>query len=333
MTEDISNYTFDFDKEVDDLRHSLGFANRSGILFADVNVSAGHVKIKSIKGGWLSKALSSSDVRHEANQQYKKKPNFSSYCSTDDRYIFLRENDSFNESFGEKNKSPMLLFSLYHETGHALIPSPSVDDDHPFGECAADAYAALRLFQRFGQEAGPLLSMISWHRTLEAVGDSTSHLSTAALDKIIADSAHRDFSKLTADETIALAITYAKEWTPEPSMLSAVRKVFRHEGQIKLEVFSETCLATSNNFAFYIGAKFFQPFLQPEGVSQNGTTIQLFDDDKREYAAALQERAATLSLSKIFKKAAAKPTAEPPLTELLKVSLPKGQKQFFIKTS
>src|SRR5262249_35008223 len=143
------------------------------------------------------------------NEEYGKDPD---YCSHHHmlrifgdpltHFICLRTDEKYIHSLGDENEPLLRLFTLLHETTHALIPT----DDDLEGEWAADAYAAIRLMQRFGKKAVPLLSEISWHRAYTAVcseDNHTGHLTTAVLDKIIADSASRDFSRLDHDQTVA----------------------------------------------------------------------------------------------------------------------------------
>jgi hypothetical protein len=229
----------------------------------------------------------------------------------------------------------MRLHALWHEEGHVLNPDgPDVDDDHPLQECAADAYVALRFFQRFGPDANAFLSMFSWLRAFKASAVvDTTHLTTTVLDKIIADSAYEDFSNLTADQTIERAKKYAEEWTPSEIILSEARKSIEHEGsRVKLSLLRSTCLSSPvNDFSFYVfGMKVFQPWLA-DGVIINGEVTQISDDSRREVDATIKERASGMTLSDIFKKSGDRPANEPPLTETVKVTLPAKQKQLAVK--
>ena len=336
MTEDIGEYSFDFKKEVDELRNSLGDRANS-ILFAETDVVRGtdatsqqiNVKIAGHYDPDVTKAVAS--IIAVAAGANTCSVNIPIGAETNAGYIIsLLKNENFTEMFGLENKPFLRLYTLYHETAHALIDGVAVDDDHPFRECAADAYAAIRCFQRFGWDAGNLLSMISWGHAWEAVSGATSHLTISVLDKIIADSAQRDFSKLTPEETVELAETYAKEWTPDVSVLSATRAVFgQNSTDTVITKLAETALSSSNNFIFYVGSKFLQPFLRPDGIIRDGVPFHLPEGKRQEYSALIKERASHMSLREIFNVAAVR--AEPPLAELLKVSLPKGQKKFSVK--
>ncbi len=345
MTDDISNYTFDFEKEVNDLRRSLG-SKAGNILFTEVDVTPSkeanvppEISLQKIVGAENFNKATFSFIHDWIVSSYTDDPlssSFSNSFSNADNIIVghvvcLREKESLSKELGEENKNLMRLFILYHETAHVLIPGVgNGDQDHPFWEAAGDAYAALRLFQRFGQEAGALLSMMSWLRTKDAIVFNTHHLTTTVLDKIIADSARRDFSELTPAETAELAESYAKEWTPTASVLSAARPLFRQGNCISPLLLAQTCLTSSDKFAFYIGAKFFQPFLQPEGILWNGKTSQLTAIEREAYARFIEKTAAGMGLHAIFNRVADRPEEEPPVTTLLKISLPAGQKQFVV---
>ena len=345
MADGINNYSFDFETEAEALRQSLPWWKRKKILLAEVNVSEDKsgtvdVDLLHLAGDDRPKKKLLPDIRREIDKQFKAEPYFGSYEKSVAyaqmyNFVFFRTNSPFNACLGEDNTSLMQLFTLYHETGHALITGgPRIDKTHPYGECAADAYAALRFLRRFGDDAKPIISMISWKRTYNAVNFlDTTHLTTTVLDKIIADSATRDFSKLSEAQTIKLAAEYAKKWMPEDAAFEASRMIFTQGDQINFPLLASTCLGSSDNFAFYIGAKFFQPFLQPEGIVRDDETIQIPDDERQKYAAMIEQRASGISLRDIVNPAAKKPEAGPqqPLIETLKVSRPRGQKQFIYK--
>lgn len=340
--EDIGNYIFNFENEVANLRHALDGA-ADDITFAEVDIMPPEgligptkVEILHIAGDSIPEANNSSRVRADIVLQYNKEQGRGSYAGAvlsasgeSLPYISLRKDEPFTDAFDESNKSLMRLFGLYHETAHIFISGPIADKDHSFCECAADAYAALRFFQRFGQEAESTLSMISWLRSFKALHKSdTAHLTTTVLDKIIDDSASMDFSALKPDETVILAAKYALEWTPPPDVLAAARKVFPSAGSINLKQISETCLTSPNDLAFYIGAKLFQPYLRPEGVIHDDEAVQLPDEVRLKLAALIEERAEKLTLS--F-DSAAKHSQKTPVSKLLKVSRPKGQKHTVVK--
>ncbi len=276
------------------------------------------------------------EMRSYIKKRYFKDPELSSFHVQTTLFsipiysliCFKRDDDLFN-SFGPAYQNALRLFALYHETGHALIQEGDpVDKTHPYQECAADAYAALRFFQKFGQEAVPVLSMWSWMRAYDAIAyDHTKHLTTTVLDKIIADGAAENyFSGLTPPEIVDRARSYAEEWTPSPETLAAARGAFKGGGLKKYDLVSKTCLASPDKFTFYIGAKIFQPLLHSEGVRAGDKIYQIPDAEKHKYTAMIATRAEAMTLSDVFNKNAARaPAQETSAIEMLKVHLPQGQ--------
>jgi hypothetical protein len=335
MTDDINNYTFDFETEVTNLRQSIG-PKVNDILFIEAVGKSSDIKLRTIIGEQDFIAANAALAHKWATSSFKKESRSSSIATkltsnTGDHagyFICLREKQPFSRKFGAKNTDLMNLFTLYHETAHGLIYNgPRNDGNHPFLECAADAYTALLLLQRFGPEAKYFLSKISWSRSFDAVNGDTSHLSTFVLDKIIADSAHQDFSKLSSDETIKLAETYAKKWTPKIKTLSAMRGFFKQRKSLRYSELLEESLASPSAAIAYTGANFFQPFLQPQGAVFNGQKRQLDDTARQAFAAAIDERAKETTLHDIFRKAKGR-DAETPIADLLKVIQPGNQHAF-----
>ena len=367
MTDDINNYTFDFAKEVNALRLELGPRGNS-IIFVKVNIDRLYEEPAKILQT-IGNSSILQDIHKEIRRYYKEEPRNSSFHGwirikgISSNYVCVREKEDFTEMFGEKNKEMLRLFLLYHETAHALISGPDVDHNHPYKECAADAYAALRLFQRFGRGAGPLLSMVSWYRAYGALIADTGHVSTPVLDRVIADSASRDFSKLNAGGTIALAQSYAEEGTPTRWMLRKLRQIFaRYQSRAKsphhASLLMDTALQklgsrSGSQFAFYIGAKYFEPFMHPGGVEfDDGLKKDKADNNPQtqthyreligncadttklpHIARLLGVTDAPTGLRKMFNKLARRPVAKTSLTKFLRVTLPAGQERFIFKVS
>ena len=345
MAEDISNYTFDFQKEVDVLRQEFGARDEGIAYFRAEVVRHGmlHKKVRVYFHDEIGGAPEASAYfRESITEDYIAEPNKSSiYVPMDDVYdpsaraVVLKEKDPLVTRFGKKNEEMMKLFVLYHETGHALIRCAAAEEDYPYGECAADAYAALRLLQRFGPAAEPLLSMISWSRAYDAINGSTDHLTTSVLDKIVSDSAVRDFSKLSSDDTIDLADKYAEDWTPgAPSLISA-RHAFaavNTDGWVNHRLLAETCLSDpAYSLTFYITAKYLQPLLQRKGIALDGGKIKLSRRKRKKYAAAIAEQAGETRLCDVFQLAISRDAEGPSINDTLKVTRPAGQRKFIIK--
>ena len=316
MTEDINNYIFDFEKEVLALRQIVG-ARADEILFIDVGTDANNADRH--KRAFVRQMIGEEKFEHKNSicfkiAEYAKDSHKSSVSLRD--MVFLNGNEF--DGLGGKFKELSRLYALYHEAAHALIPGKvSIDKDHPHGECVADAYAALMLLQRFGQETVPFLQVLSWLRANDALtyGD-TSHLTSTVLDKIIFDSPHEDFANLAAEQTFEKAQDYADQWTPEVFALQKARPIFdRLQGNFNLKHILQDKLfgATNpvdrllgstnlsgyalNNLAFYVAAREAMPVLYPE-MRVDDT----YKPHSREISRAtrLAEHAALMDFSAVF---------------------------------
>ena len=348
MKDDINTYTFDFAKDVTAFWHELQPAS-DGIMFVETKVvqlddTGDELKIilsKTIVGeGFGENDISKihgfiTDIYAENPEEVSIALTLKTTDGSVRNALSLNNSHPHYESLGVDNKHLMQLFGLYHETAHLLIPGgPNVDKDHPFQECVADAFAALCLLQRFGQDAVPFLSMFSWLRSCAAITyKDTGHLSTPVLDRIIVDSASSDFSVLTVVETMERAEAYATAWTPDESMLTEARASFAAAMQDKapcLDLIADTCLNAGSDFSFYIAAKFFQPFLHPDGIVYGGSFLKLSPESRQAYADQIGPQAAGLTLRRVFNKAAPKPGEEPQpsLARHLEIPRPQGRQPF-----
>lgn len=238
--------------------------------------------------------------------------------------LIVSDVDPFSNILGTENREIVSLFSLYHEFGHTQIPGPDVDKTHVMSEASADAYAAIRLLQRFGTSVVPFLSMISWVRCYRAIDGSPEHLTSPVLDKIIADAEIQDFSALSAGEAAVRADEYAKAWAPDEKVMERAIPDFQQQSAINMQQLFDTTLMSPDQFSFYVGAKFFQPFLCREGVLMKGKLIQHTERDIRNIARRIERRLQGKGLSWIYNRAAQE--QEVPLAEAIKVLQPPGQK-------
>ena len=336
MTGSIGDYNFYFEKEAESLLHSLGQPGEN-ILFVETEVitAAGsplQLNFPRAVGDERLKSELLSKIQQDIKSEYDRIPtlnSFQRYISHGNEghypYISFREKGRAAEILGETNSQLMRLFKLYHETGHALIPCDPLS-----AEFAADAYAALRLLQRFGDEARPFLSMLSWARAVGSVFNGADHLTTTVLDKIIADSAlHKNFSGLSPDATITLAKTYARDWKPAGTIIIEAENtlVQARDGKIfKPDLLAATCLSSPvNDFTFYIATRIIKPYLDMDEVVCNGDAACLTGKQKDDYRAVIADR----MLAGIFNQNAARETL--PLISPPAVILPRGQTRLVYK--
>lgn len=120
------------------------------------------------------------------------------------------------------------VFKLDHEIGHCISQKGHAGDKN-MRECVADAYAALRHLQRFQNDIRYLTNAPAI-RALEVVfrpDDDGNHFTSPVVEKIIEDSKLRDFSKLTPQQTIDLAASYAREYIMNSTQLSKMARAYQ----------------------------------------------------------------------------------------------------------
>jgi hypothetical protein len=330
MTENINNYQFNFTDEVARIRTKkiLGRALLKAMIFSEAELIPEGAGVKVLLSNMIKdrKRLWAPWYDREIARQY----NTNISCSSmqplaGTRLVLCRTDEPLVQRFGPDQKQLMRLFVIYHETGHALIPGKG----ERFRECAADAYAALRLLQRFGDDAIPLLSMLSWHRARNAVdGGVFSHLTSPVLDKIIADNEECDFAGLSPQQTVGLAVQYAQDWMPTADMISAVDKLPPRKAE-PAALLAGASRNPHNAFLSYLAAKIVGPYAQPGGFTLNDRVRGLWKNEHLHYD-ALQQRQAGKTLRSIFGGVAPRVEIgeDPPLAEAARIILPPGQGSF-----
>lgn len=186
------------------------------------------------------------------------------------------------------NPQKGLAFTMDHEIGHLVVPgahSEGAEGNIHFREACADAFAAIRAFQRYGStaETREMLQSISMARTerlLDPYAGDNGHYTSPTLDKILEDSTKIDFSKVSYNEAIKIARKYATDCIPTQEQYTKASPIFqletatfndyyrkRIENDRKAEILEQlatTTLATSDKFSFSMGVRAFQPFMSPE---------------------------------------------------------------------
>jgi hypothetical protein len=197
-----------------------------------------------------------------------------------------------------------------HEVGHLVTVTGW---DARLNEASADAYMALRMFQRQGEEAVEILSRISAKRAYDFLirHVSNPYLTVPVIDKIIQDGRTLDFKRLSPIETAELAVHYAQTNFPTDDdfvSLSAAEKNFSKKMKDALkkhkdipELLASTILSSPHRLSFHVGAKFFQPFLAAEGSTLEEKKIILPEAVRRETQAQISNRAEHFNLQSCFK--------------------------------
>lgn len=342
MAEDISSYRFDFLQEVAALKTRIGDdAEKFFFIYASPPAPDGQQPadaeiIYEVRGGKISSADYEFYRKYTLNH-YKEDSGGSSFYApvldfshtqgkTVGHCVVVNNEDDrlFNVVF--ENRDLFRLFVLYHEVAHAFFEDIKSGKAHMFGDCAADAYAVLSLLDRFGASVRHFVSMISWERSFDALQGDTSHVSTNVIDRIVADFCNGFYNRCrTHEELVLKAHLYALEWTPDETMLDAAVASFPDvDGDVSLSEYlrliAGTCLENPvNDYSFYLGAKFFQPFFQPEGVVYaGGETFVMGEPDVLGYQAAIELRTAS-GLMQIFANAVVPPSPRL-LSDMLRAS-------------
>lgn len=315
MSGTINTYTFDFETESAVLLRSLG-TTADYMMLVDVQVTAPQppealatVDIpgahcgKGIDGGIANQILGHlvSFYEHYDNPEARGSNHFPmSIMINGERtplHTIALRNTTVEENFGKPYAGLMRLFSLLHEAGHAVTANLEKEEESPRGEIAADAYAALSLLERFGEEAIPLISQISWLRALNGVHGDTLHLTSFALDKIIVDYNAGKLANLDHDKITGYAKAYAKEWTPETDTLLEARASFMPHLQAaaklpenRLEaLLDSTFLSPPNAIAQYAIGRVAMPFLTQADAQYRNKTLNLTEGKKQEYTSLIRD--------------------------------------------
>jgi len=348
MTEDITGYKFDFAKEALQILRELGDADRL-ITFAEVGINRRRdepAEILQITEGRFTQAVS-----NFIKDLYRENPGIGSCHGMIDpffglgEFVSLYKDEAGIGAFGKKYKDLLRLLILYHEAGHIAI---SQDYSKAKNECAADAYAAIRLLQRFGNDAVPLLSMWSWFRAWNAAlhGDR-EHLSTIVIDHIIDKARQGNYDGLTHDQVVKYARDYARFAGPSERELRKLKKAFKkipeQEKYTPAMAHSilEAGLRSKSQLAFYIAAKFFTPFMNPEGVEFYQQLSRYDAEMQNHYKTLIESRAGINQIPQVARRLGYKPASrlrrafskqvkrsQVNVMSSLQVSVPAGQERF-----
>lgn len=197
------------------------------------------------------------------------------------------------------DRAAMLFFEFDHELGHLLTKQGRALTQHgttTTAENSAEAFATLRSIQRFGGARAHLDALARWRARHLIISGNKTHITTAVIDAIIADSARVDFTGLTPQETIAAANEYARRHCPSGSDVDfAVAHLhgardFMHDGAHQQRL-ANILMTTHKPFVFHIGARALVPVLA------NDVGAKLPKDLRNSLIMKLQSRAYKLGLN------------------------------------
>ncbi|HYD17848.1 MAG TPA: hypothetical protein VEF76_05175 [Patescibacteria group bacterium] len=163
-----------------------------------------------------------------------------------------------------------------HELGHALTP----DLQGTPAENMADAFAALRHFERF-EDATAHIRYAAWKRAaISMLTGTTSHLTTFTLDKIVIDAQAANFSTLSPADAKAIAADYARKCTPSPKRLAKLAHDFAPLKKMPVTDAMEklaaiTLKAKTSSDTFYLGARVLTQALAEPDLRLDGRRVKL----------------------------------------------------------
>lgn len=192
-----------------------------------------------------------------------------------------------------------LMGAIDHEIGHIVVKrSFTINNTTPDGETRADVYAGLRAMQRFGKNdpdaADTGFSRLSYFLSHP---ETTTHLTTLAVDRMKLDSRTADFISLTPKQTAKLAAHYAEKFVPTGREIKQLKKDFaaiakrpsiRADNLSTLRKISNiTFAAPVDSLTFYMGARTLNVYMK----LYEGSIFRGEDGDQwRRIRTALQER-------------------------------------------
>lgn len=162
---------------------------------------------------------------------------------------------------------------IQHEIGHIVSPDArSGLLSKPQTEAIADTFSGIAHLRRFNNDP-TLLQHLSWVRTYMALahGDN-EHLTSPAVDRLIYDSKSVDFRSTTLSQDLLRVKNYALDQGLTIEQAEGIHKALTRNGTDfltnpnTLRLLAETALGSDSKWVFYVGARFYQPFLYPEGT-------------------------------------------------------------------
>jgi hypothetical protein len=215
------------------------------------------------------------------------------------------------EKFGRTFGTEAVQF-LEHEMGHLVTPTGL---DSRLMEASADAYMALRLLQRFGEDAVEILTGTSAERAYDIFTNKAgyTYLTSPVIDQIIEDSRHRDFKALSPEQTANLATNYAQENYPTEEAIQSFydERALHSKGILEVlgnpeqhsqipDLLSGTILASPQPLIFSIGAGFIQSVLSTEVFDTQGKAVVFAEDIQQEVRTRITARAKYFNLQAQF---------------------------------
>lgn len=193
-----------------------------------------------------------------------------------------------------------------HEMTHLLIPN----DHGTWAENAADARAVIRHFQRFGTDQRNI-GYCGWRRAIEFLQEGEgSHLTTFVLDHVYNDKNSTGFDRMTSDETLQAAQSYATHYTPSDKEVTKLCAHFNSVAHKPVdpdffrEVARITLAAPDTSRTFYLGVRALMPVLTENGILLKGRRLHMKGAEWDDIRVKLEKRLQIFPSGHILPKAA-----------------------------
>jgi len=147
-----------------------------------------------------------------------------------------------------------------HELGH-LVTKDGFKSHKLKNEASADAFAAIRHFQRFGGKTDDLAAWSAFSAMGFFCGDP-GHVTAPVIDRICLDAKSLDFASLSPADTVVAAEYYAATFNPAPQEWSEANRIYRSvieryrkSAYLDFDGIAETMLQQpTRSLAFRLGA-------------------------------------------------------------------------------
>jgi hypothetical protein len=214
--------------------------------------------------------------------------------------------------FSRKTDSPEreALAIFDHELGHLIVKGSIYANNPCYRECAADAFAVIRHYQRYGTKTDAV-SILTWRRAFDfVISGNDEHFTTLAIEELDRLKDKVDFQKMSPEQIESLAKRIALTHTPLPQVTKEVsdafipvRRVLERTGDIErtLEKLAEVTLQNKDDYyVFKIGSAVLQSFLDGARKNMKGEPIILAGPFWDQVRAEMKEQSEHLAKNRIL---------------------------------
>lgn len=160
--------------------------------------------------------------------------------------LIALKDDPIGMNYPRSTPEMRALYVLDHEIGHHVVTNGHGKGAH-LGECAADAFAALRHIQRFGKETD--FFKFSPKAATMVLGTSPMHYTSNVFDRVRKLSEETDIESLSLKETAELAAQVAQENHNDPKTMIRLTKAFQGAAAVYLKTYGTKTKITDMLYA------------------------------------------------------------------------------------